>query len=466
MKRYIDKYGAYAQLLFKALFMIHLLLSINILLVGTPVSRLVLAVSVLVGAVLLFTRLFELKQIIHSFEGVILILFMISYLISVAVNVQYGYISGAKYFIWFALLIGGVFWIKRDTDRKKIYNEFIILSIILIVIVAVTNIVNIALLIDKYSSIYASADGNYYVMGYASWGRLYGIYTDPNYGSVISCAAVVCAIFCFLSARRILFRILLVLSVIVNFLYCSFSASRTGNIAMMIGISVFFFIFLIRKFKKMFVLKSAAAAICAAVISVLVFNGIQTGYNSIQKHIAQSESHNHTANDNEDEEAQDVPIIGRTEEELQGDVSNRRFDIWKSGLEIFRKNPVLGIGWNNTVAYVTENIPDSYMLGDINGLANFDVFHNSFIDVFVFQGLTGGLIMLAFIAYVIIVLVKQVYTRKYEPKYFGIAVSMILLCVFSGCVLSVLVYFNNIISYLFWLFLGYIIYFYKVKDEV
>ena len=101
----------------------------------------------------------------------------------------------------------------------------------------------------------------------------------------------------------------------------------------------------------------------------------------------------------------------------------------------------------------------------MNGLANFDVFHNSFMDVFVFQGLTGGVIMLALIVYVLILLVKETAARKYEPKYFALSVATVLLCVFSGCVLSVLVYFNNAISYLFWLFLGYIIYFYKVKEE-
>lgn len=465
MKRYIDKYGANAQLLFKALFLIHLIFSLNILIVGTAVSKLVLAASVLVGVVVLFTRLFEIKQIIRSFEGAVLILFIISYIVSVLVNIRYGFMSGAKYFIWFCLLMGGVFWINRNTDRKMVYREFIILGIILIVITTIMNLVNIGLLIEKYSSIYASADGNYYVMGYASWGRLYGIYTDPNYGSVISSVAVVSALFCFLSTRSNVLRVLFAISVIPNFFYCSFSASRTGNITMMLGIAVFLFIFLIRKFGKMYLLKSAAVSVCAAVVSVIMFNGIQTGYNSIQKHISQSISSSQTNTDITDSEPEDAPTIGRTEEELQGDISNRRFDIWNSGFEIFKKNPVFGIGWNNTVAYVSENIPDSYMLGDINGLANFDVFHNSFMDVFVFQGLTGGVIMLALIVYVLILLVKETAARKYEPKYFALSVATVLLCVFSGCVLSVLVYFNNVISYLFWLFLGYIIYFYKVKEE-
>lgn len=469
MRRYIDKYEMKIQLLFKSLFLIHLLFSINILLVGTAVSKLVMVASVFVGFILLITRLFDFKQILFSFEGAVLLVFMVSYVVSVILNIQYGYISGIKYFIWFSLLMGGVFWINRKNSRREVYREMLLLSIVLIVVTTITNIINIGLLLDKYNCFYPGADGNHYLMGFADWGRLYGIYTDPNYGAVISCAAVIAAVFCFFSVRKTVWKGLLAISVIPNLFYCSFSASRTGKLALMIGSAVIVFVYLLRKCGKMYLLKSAAAAVLVAVVAFGVFDGVQVGYNTIQYYLVEKEESPSDKNNSEqpgESEKPGVKPIGRTEEELQGDISNRRFDIWKSGFNIFKKNPVFGIGWNNTVAYIQKNMPDSYMLGTVNNLADFDIFHNSFIDVFVFQGIFGGVIMIALMLYVLVLLIKKLISRKYEPWFFAMAVATVILCVFSGCVLSVLVYFNNPISYLFWLCLGYVMYFCKTEEEI
>lgn len=478
MKSYIDKYSMQLQLLFKILFLVHLLFSFNIILVGTPIAKLVMAVSVFLGFILLLTRLTQWKQIIFSFEGVVLLLFLISYIISATVNMRYGINSGLKYFIWFCLLVGGVFWIDRNTKPDLIRREMITLSAVLLIIVTVTNIVSLALLISKYAGIYAGADGNYYVIGFASWGRLYGIYVDPNYGSVISCASILAAVFCLSYTKRLIWKIILVLSVIPNIFYCAFSASRTGKIAIMVGSAIIVFVYLLKRFKRVYWLKSIAAAVCASVVSIALINGVQAGYNKIQLYISESKQNNtsnqtgnNTASNNTDKTDKphentdsNVTIIDRTEE-LNGDISNRRFDIWSSGLNIFKKNPVFGIGWNNTIAYVRENMPDSYLLGEVNDLADFDIFHNSFIDVFVFQGLFGGILMIVLVVYTLILLIKKIVHRKYEPKMFAWSVAGIMLCVFSGCVLSVLIYFNNAISYLFWLFLGYIIYFGKSEED-
>ena len=69
MKSYIDKYSMQLQLLFKILFLVHLLFSFNIILVGTPIAKLVMAVSVFLGFILLLTRLTQWKQIIFSFKA-------------------------------------------------------------------------------------------------------------------------------------------------------------------------------------------------------------------------------------------------------------------------------------------------------------------------------------------------------------------------------------------------------------
>ena len=68
---------------------------------------------------------------------------------------RYGINSGLKYFIWFCLLIGGVFWVDRNIEHRLIKREMLTLSVVLLIIVTITNIVSLALLISKYNTIYA-----------------------------------------------------------------------------------------------------------------------------------------------------------------------------------------------------------------------------------------------------------------------------------------------------------------------
>lgn len=202
---------------------------------GTLISRIITIVAVVSGAILLLTRLTELKKILFSFEGVMLLLFMASYLVSVVLNIQYGYYEGLKYFIWLILLLGGVFWTNRDATHEQVRREIFFLCIILIGYAVVMNCISLGLLFARYSGFYSAADGRIYLIGFAYWGRLYGVYVDPNYGAVVSGAAILAAGFCLTYVKKAWIRVLFVLSMIPSILNCAFSASRTGLVSLGIG---------------------------------------------------------------------------------------------------------------------------------------------------------------------------------------------------------------------------------------
>ena len=50
------------------------------------------------------------------------------------------------------------------------------------------------------------------------------------------------------------------------------------------------------------------------------------------------------------------PAVGR-KQDLKTDVSNGRFDIWKSGLEVWKTSPVYGTGYTSFVPYTKECKP-------------------------------------------------------------------------------------------------------------
>ena len=70
-----------------------------------------------------------------------------------------------------------------------------------------------------------------------------------------------------------------------------------------------------------------------------------------------------------------------------------RSDIWKSAIEVFLTSPVVGVSHNNVLAYVYDNVPNSYLV--TNDHMDFDSMHNVFFDILVGQGVIGLAIYLA-----------------------------------------------------------------------
>ena len=94
-----------------------------------------------------------------------------------------------------------------------------------------------------------------------------------------------------------------------------------------------------------------------------------------------------------------LPIL-RSRYESAGTGSGR-FELWQIGLEIFKSNPVFGIGWYNFLFY---NV--SYYGGT-------NYAHNTFLEVLVELGVVGFLLYLAFHTSVIL----KFYRLNFKPKY-------------------------------------------------
>ena len=144
--------------------------------------------------------------------------------------------------------------------------------------------------------------------------------------------------------------------------------------------------------------------------------------------------------------------MGR-EEEYQGDISNRRLDIWKSALDIFATSPAFGVGHNTILAYVEQNLPDSYLIN--NDHMRFESMHNTFLDVLVAQGAVGLILYLMMAIGFFVTIIKhwekicQV-TNGESYALFAILIAMVAASFF----LSEIVYVCSPMSFLFWMALG------------
>ena len=155
--------------------------------------------------------------------------------------------------------------------------------------------------------------------------------------------------------------------------------------------------------------------------------------------------------------------LGR-EEELQGDVSNRRFDLWKNAVNMAKTSPVVGVSFGNFIPYAEENLPDCYMIS--NEFATFNAFHNMFMDLIASQGIVG------FVVFIVIMLSSLWYLLKHY-KTIPEADKPACAFLFSACAamlvsslfVSEILYVNNQVTVLFWTLWGFLIYFVKKGEQ-
>ena len=145
--------------------------------------------------------------------------------------------------------------------------------------------------------------------------------------------------------------------------------------------------------------------------------------------------------------------VGRGED-IESDVSNRRFDIWKSALTIFTTRPIFGVSYANIIPYARENLPDLYIL--TNDHMVFSSMHNVLMDVLAGQGLVGLLLFLAMAAFVLVRLLKHTAVFFADERFYeyAAAFALVVTAVVSSMFMTELVYVITPLTLMFWISLG------------
>ena len=161
-------------------------------------------------------------------------------------------------------------------------------------------------------------------------------------------------------------------------------------------------------------------------------------------------------------EAEDNGQVGR--DDMEEDPSNRRFDIWNSGIEIFSENKICGVGRFNFLSYAEKNLPETYIVN--NNFQKFDSMHNMPLDVLVSQGLIGFLILFA------VVINSAIYIGKnigvWAPQDGLLAICLFAIIIANGVssiFLSTVVYINSPATYIFWVCFGYFMRMVKLQEN-
>ena len=457
------KFDKICVLIFSILFLTVGFLQASSLTFGKPIISWVQWPAVALGCLIIFERLINFKHYIKTRGIILLVIFALSYAASSIWTIRYGWYDNAR-FLAFMIFQFGILYAtdtEENPDNSKI--RLTICAVYYLIGAAVLSVLSFYFMFSGYTKIFypeAGAEGPIYYIGFM-YGRLFGAYWDPNIAATMAAVAVMISIYFIIKNKNVLVRIACILSVIIQVLYVSFSGSRTGQICLIAG-ALFFALPLALKHKfcnkkSLQVVSATLVVIVSVICAYIVPSAIRNGYNALV-HL-QSQQNNNLAQTLPSQEQAVPPIENNTPPDdvfdrgydMSEDISNRRFDIWNSAIEIFKTSPVFGVSRANILPYVDDNLPDSYLV--TNDHMRFDSMHNMYFEILASQGALGLITFLAFIILVIVGLFKYgkyLWLHKHFTL-FTLILSIAATVCMSTLVMAEIVYVTSPVSTIFWI---------------
>lgn len=446
---------------FKIIYLIHVLLAFNCFLFRIKLLDYTSIVIMIMGGILLINRIRNAREYIsYKFLGILLLL-LLSYGISTFFNWEYGVIGNIKGGVWMTFQFLLLYLLEPGKGKEERKKEVKIIATVFIIYTSVCSLLGVIMTFYAYGGRMNFDDGTGTFYGFV-WGRLWGCYTDPNHGAIVTAVAIFLAIYLLESMKTKCMRILLIGSIVFNYLYLVFSDSRSAKVSFTLGSMILIYLTLKVKFKisdlknrMLHILSTLLLALCV----YASFGVVKDIYNYCVTEVEKTENIEELEQKEEEGKSQS---IGR-EKDIEGDYSNRRFDIWKSGVEIFEENKIVGVGFRNITSYANQEMPDTYIVN--NDYGDFDSFHNLVIDVLVSQGGLGIILVFVLGISVFIYAVKKMI---FENKYLSLECRILFVIVFILAVdsmfISAIFYVNSPETVLFWMMLGYLVWFLNERE--
>ncbi len=457
----INKCVSIFELIFKICFLLYGLATLNSFFFHTKVISVLLYAATASAGVVLIYRIINFKYFIHEKTYIVSCLFLISYILSFVLNIEYANIHAIKYLVFMGMQFFLLLAVDERKDSASLKKEILLILNVFELYMFFAALASIVLLFMGYGNIvYRNED--MIISGFV-WGRLWGVFTDPNFGSVLSSISVIISLyFCYRYSSRISILINVV-NITLQLMYISFSDSRTGKLVVMIAVALYFYLrFMDVRTKMKACLKNIVCvllAVCVAAVCATVLTMVNKGYNSVIYSVA--EKRYNLSDDFGDDFDQDFiknHQLGR-EKDIEQDFSNRRIDLWKSAIETLKLRPMFGVSFESLVDYVKDKLPDTYLVNNDHGV--FNNYHNMLFNVIVGQGIVGFTLLIVMIVFSGISMIKLLLRSFGNSKEYMLNATIFTVLVstlISSMFVTEIMYAFSANMMLFWYLLGYMLY--------
>ncbi|MDT2638334.1 O-antigen ligase family protein [Enterococcus dongliensis] len=452
-----------------SLFIMLLLRSINAYsLLPSKYDSIIFAVLGLLGGVFLLQELFIItkKRQLISFDSILLV-FLFFLGVSILVNHDNYLESNIKLFVWTSLYLIGIY---KFSERNYEKIQFIdLINKILIFSFFIMSVVSFLMYLLKFSYIYVYGSGprEHIRIGFLE-SRLFGVFGDPNYGATMALIVLILSFFYLIidqTKKSLPIRVFFVFNIIIQFFIIILSGSRSALSISFVVVAWITFTYSFLLISKKHIRNIVFKIILSLTISLLMiafYYGLQAGTKDFLKvlpeHInyelkvtndSNSTKEKKNLKFNRESNKQSEISLTRKDVAENEDISNMRFSIWKSAIEIFKSTPWIGTSPRNIIVYANKNIPTTFIAQKAI------VVHNAYINVLVSTGILG---FLPFIIFLIVnglsVLIFFFKNKEKLPNYFNSYLSILLVLVLSGLFNNELVLVNTVGTFIFWLYLG------------
>lgn len=343
-----------------------------------------------IGGVLLVWDFSQILLKKRSFDyDILLFIFLIALTVSIAVNYQYSPVGNIKVLAWQAVFFLLMFSsIKFGRVAKNFLDRF---QGLLIGFGFAMSLVSLLMFFTRFSyRTPLEQKTNPLRIGFVE-NRLFGTYTDPNYAAVMAVIVIVFSVYYLMKPTvKKGVKAFLIANLILQFAYIALSGSRNGLVTLLFAAGVGGFFYFFHKFQGVTIRKALIGLLAGALLASASFLAITGVKEVFPKLPSISISQKYDENNNGEFTDEDEVSLGREDIQGGGDVSNLRFTIWKSALEIFKKNPVFGMPPKSLHQYAIQEMPDTYLAQTKLAV------HNAYLLLLVSTGVVGTVIMLIF----------------------------------------------------------------------
>lgn len=251
-------------------------------------------------------------------------------------------------------------------------------------------------------------------------GRLFGLFSDPNFAAFTSLLLLAGLWHILTSSKKSLaLRIFVWLSIVLNAMYIIMSNSRTVYLSV-VG-TVLFYV-LLTSYKKN--QEQGKSGFC--VLRLLVLRSIITLVLLVAIHFATLTALRGMAEIISPDRDTAVEMV--REDVNTENISNNRFTIWQAYFELYREKPLFGFSTRGALPYATINHPNSYLAKTQY------VTHNSYLSLLVETGAVGFCVMAAFMLLLFIRWLKRIRDKNpVSNTYILFSCWMVAILIFCVC---------------------------------
>lgn len=384
----------------------------------------------------------------------LLIVFMLVLVITTFVNRSYAFTDNLKLIIWQGMFFFCVFEVGRSNNRQdfKIFENTLLFIWTILVTIALY-------LFFARVSFSTPVESLYYGMRIGFFeNRLYGVFVDPNYAATISIVCIFLSVKKWSYVKNIFGKLLSIMIVFLQLSYISLSGSRSGVIQL--SAAIFFGVFFLYLYSasnssRKMLAKVSVAILLSLICSAISVGGIslfKTGYAQLANNIQISTPF--IVDGIEKETSKEIPddvelTTERPDVAENKDISNSRFKLWSSAVDLMKLNPLFGTSPRGFADVAKTRIPKTYIAKTAQSP------HSFFFYLLAATGISGTIVFMVFLISKMVKSIRVLFRMNIKDYFqFLIDNQIVLVILVSGLLITEVVLTRRFGTFVFWLYLG------------